>query len=309
MKRIIAFLLIFSSNAMAMDRVATLELLERQRQEKQKNERAERLGKELTQKLAKLVHEPYLYSPEQSEHIVKESENLIRQGADVNLMHEFHALNYVRFYSPLTSVIKLKDPELVKLLLERGAHVNHKEILHILVDSYDRPNALEAEKSVLIAKMLIEHGADINEQSFGREDTPLMRAVIYDNVPLVRLLTEGVDAQPIREFEELPENIKNKIYLAQLPPEIRKMAFRYLKIKADPNLRNSGNQTALDIARFSLDHAQNDPEFFRNIDNNKQIADYQEIIRILEPVTSTVQIQPSQQPQPQQSWWQKLWRR
>ena len=309
MKRLLLVFLFFSSIVVGMDRIEAFRLLEKQMQTKQEKEKAEQLGNVLTKKLAQLADQPSSYSPEQSKQVIEEAKNLILQGADVNEIYEFKFIDHIRFYYPTTSAIKLNDPGLVKLLLEHGAHVNHRELLHSLAQSYHQPNSVIAEKNAEIAKLLIEYGVNINEQSLTRKDTPLIRAVVHQNVPLVRLLVEGVDTQPIRQFEQLPEDIKKKMYLGLLISDVKCTVYKHLKIKADPNLINLDNKTALDIARDNLQHSQNDPEFFRNIDNEQRIRDYQEIIRILEPVTSLVPIAPAQQAQPtQRSWWQR-WRR
>ncbi len=195
----------------------------------------------------------------------------------------------------------------IKAFISQGANINSVDIegqalLHNIAD-YVASNI-----SVQIATLLINYGANIDLQSINRGDTPLMRAVIAHNVPLVKLLANGL--HKVKEIEEL--GINDNSYFERLPADMRKMALEYLKVKANPNIKNKDGRTALDIARQNLNHMQIDPEFFRNIDLNQRISDYQEIIKILEPITFDVPINAGHHSLPvqaQKSWWQRLWRR
>lgn len=283
--------LVFNAAAIAMDRAA-IQMVEQQRARAERRQVSHLKGEELFELLEVLFTSAKSITKRDIDMI----EVLLNEGADVNIAAAIFIKN-----TPLHYAVKLLNIPIIKLLIEHGADVN-KANSNGETPLHDAANSFVPIKSTEVAKLLIENGADIDHQGeYG--ETPLMRAVFRHNVPMVKLLIEGVYHKQIETLGKEPEG-QNPTYFKLLPADIRKMALEYLKIRVNPNIRNKSNQTALDIARQSLQHTQNDPEFFRNIDINRRIADYEEIIRILEPVTSPVPVQ-----QPRQSWWQRLWRK
>jgi ankyrin repeat protein len=253
-----------------------------------------RQKKQLGNRILDMIKEEYLKKNIVLEETIERIEFLIHSKADVNVVDQNH--DTILHYA-----VKTQNIPIIMLLIKHKADLNKQNDrgntpLHVAVE------LASDDTSVEITKLLLANGANVNLQS-DRGDTPLMRAVIRQNVPLVRLLV-GM-SHPIHVLGKQGD----RTHFSRLPLEIQKMAFAH--VKADPNIRNKDKKTALDLAREALNHTKNDPEFFRNIDIKKRINDYEEMIKILEQITSHVvpQQQPQQQPQSQQSWWQRLWGR
>lgn len=105
---------------------------------------------------------------------------LLDHGADPNAVDE-------RGWSPLRKTMLLSvepDIEVVRLLLKRGARDRHNAnddpLLFIAVQLHD----------TAAAEALLAYGADINELSPHDGATPLSRATINGNLPMVRFLRE-----------------------------------------------------------------------------------------------------------------------
>ena len=90
----------------------------------------------------------------------------------------------------LSKATKARDINLVRRLLEQGADPHEKDygisgsLLHY---------AVEFERSGDLAKLLIEHGADINAVNTQFGTTPLMYAARSNLPALVLLLSKGAD--------------------------------------------------------------------------------------------------------------------
>jgi len=105
---------------------------------------------------------------------------LLEHGAIVNPV----AQNAEVPNNPLEEAVDSNDPQIVKLLIEKGANVRDSS-LPLFSAAYSN--------SVEIAKILVENGADLNEATTdGR--TPLMIAVEQGSYEMVRFLLEkGAD--------------------------------------------------------------------------------------------------------------------
>lgn len=89
-------------------------------------------------------------------------------------------------YRPRTSLLWAVESGyevLVKFLLENGANVNSLD--------WDESTPLFRAKSVPIAKLLIEFGADVNHQIRSYRWTPLMKAAIMADVSVVEFLLQN----------------------------------------------------------------------------------------------------------------------
>jgi len=91
-------------------------------------------------------------------------------------------------YTPLACASQRGIPELVQVLIEAGgANVNHpstrlETALHLA--------ALEGHAAIV--KILISHGADIDQPATEAEQTPLMAAVIGEHEEILRLLLKNL---------------------------------------------------------------------------------------------------------------------
>lgn len=203
---------------------------------------------------------------------LKVVKDLILKGANINVK------TLQNGDSSLMIAIEIGDPELITLLLNNGANVkqknNHgKTALHYVFYSLNLNNPDD------IIKLLIKHGADINAQD-QKGETPLMLATQFGKVDAVRLLTAGVMVAPDqRDLEKISKEAGT--YLSLLPNELKKLTFENLIAKADPNIKNNKNETALDIARNQFKESnEQTPIAKERKDNIEQIA------RILEPITN-----------------------
>jgi hypothetical protein len=295
MKRILLVFVLFGSVAHGMDRLYSTALVE---QEQERQNIAQTKGQEVLQLLQVLVYHREQVTPEDMHTI----QAILNEGADVNV-------TTVLKKTPLHLAVQLANIDLVQLLLEHGAQVNAKDYVNetplfgasdFMNDFNNENERIEVAKRIELAKLLIEHGADVNFPTDSGQ-TPLIRAVITRNVPLVELLAHGTFK--VKGMQEL--GAQDTTYFSLLPTELRAMAFKHLKIKADLYRKEYG-KTVLEIAKSRLEHVRIDPEFFRKINRAEYIKAYERIIAILEPLTvSGVASQSQPQPQPQKSWWQR----
>lgn len=116
---------------------------------------------------------------------------LIENGADVN------ASNYAGD-TPLLYAVSTLPLELIKLLIEKGADVNaeneNKQTVLFLATSND----INAD-IVEIVKLLINKGADVDAQDEDNGYSPLINAVIYNNIEVVKLLLEAGAHRSLRD--------------------------------------------------------------------------------------------------------------
>ncbi|MCB5231022.1 MAG: ankyrin repeat domain-containing protein [Candidatus Cloacimonas sp.] len=148
------------------------------------------------------------------------AEALLEAGANVNQKDKYS-------WTPLPSAVANNDTKMVQLLLKYGAVPNYKTprgnpplIDAILVNNYEmasvllsakaNPNAKDSrhqypaifwsvEKGSLdMVKLLVEHKADINVQGNRKSESPLMRAIVLRNQPMVEyLLKMGADKEQV----------------------------------------------------------------------------------------------------------------
>lgn len=298
MKRLLLVLALLNSVLMAMDRPYATEFIEKQQKIKIK-EAQEKENKEAQEKERTVKVDPL------NQKLLK-----ILQDLDPN------------------RIVTAQDRQNIKSLLEQGADVN------LIFDSYlGKQTPLQmavAAGDLPLIQLLIEHGANIDAQNVNGW-TPLMMASERSNVDAVRLLIEGFSlprflqqrSEALQQQLEQIKKLGESTYFSLLPPELKQVTFEYLKAvkaQANPNKKNNKGETALDIARKKLANVKQLKEMIANStvkaysggkEPDQLIADYQEIIKILEQVTFDEPIAPisqPQQPQQQKSWWQ-LWRR
>ncbi|KAL6631704.1 ankyrin [Neocallimastix sp. 'constans'] len=92
------------------------------------------------------------------------------------------------------SIIK-EDVEMVNRLFEHGLKLNKNKFKELT-----RLSTIDKERSILLIKFLIEHGASI-EDTFGNKETLMIDSILDSNFPLVQYLIdkEGIDVNLTEE--------------------------------------------------------------------------------------------------------------
>lgn len=157
-------------------------------------------------------------------------------------------------YGKYTPLMETSMPEMVQLLISRGADVNARNnfnytALHKAVSNYMKPDNKEKECDKIL-KMLFDKGADINAQD-GNGTTPLMYTV-QKMTPLKALIAKGADVNIQNKNGEtaLMHAVKGgllKVILGGIPVVGGHMdAVKLLISKgADVNLQDTWGKTAL----------------------------------------------------------------
>lgn len=255
MNRFLLIFVLFNTAISAMDRYYAHALAEHSAQQKQLL-----LGQELLGIVIGIARTPRSEKFVIAENIMNNIKSLLTQEANVNAITADNKKTAIHY------AVEIPNIEIIKLFIMYGADLNKKDILGNTplqdIGWLDTAHVLE------FAKLLIENGADVNTQNVFDSETPLMNAVRWKNVPLVKLLVDGVNAKGIANLGD-----RDKTYYSLLPAELRKAIFEHLKIRANPNIKNKNDETALDLAKRFLrlaQHEQNNPESFRkNIDFNQ----------------------------------------
>jgi ankyrin repeat protein len=156
---------------------------------------------------------------------------LVDWGADLEIAHKGK-----------TPLLHSYSPEIISYLLEKGANVNTKDkagqnSLMLQVGSKKNINATEWQKRIKIAKMLINHGVDINDRNLAGK-TAIDIARSYDNREIEELLKEAGAKATFNEENFLIAVDRN---------EIENVKFS-LTEGIDANAKNHKNKTALIIA-------------------------------------------------------------
>ncbi|XP_077447436.1 LOW QUALITY PROTEIN: ankyrin repeat and SOCS box protein 4 [Stigmatopora argus] len=172
---------------------------------------------------------------------------LLREGAAVNRMPNGK--------TPLHVACELSSADAVALLLAHGAKVNSLSL------SGESPlHYCTGKESVDCAKLLILEGANVSLPSHNNEeDTPLHTAARYGIPELVALyLAHGASVDLVNAFRETPLltaalwafDAKNQTYSQDHHLVCRIL----LDHKADVNLQEEDNKTALHKASWNCDH-------------------------------------------------------
>ena len=199
---------------------------------------------------------------------------LLEHGADVNARDNVHN-------TPLLLAMRHNSPDIARLLLEHGANPHSvydegKTLLHLLSGPLDSSPEPVVREHLLLAQLLLEHGADVNARD-NVHRTPLLGAILQRLPNLARLLLEhGADSNLVYKEEKtllhlllaLPDSgwgsiwSEDHLFFAQL----------LLEHGADVNARDNVHNTPLllavryrspDIVRLLLEHGA-DP---RSVDN------------------------------------------
>src|SRR5579871_2474387 len=118
-----------------------------------------------------------------SKNDAKNVELLIKKGVDVNAINiqGETALHWAAF---------LGNIEVIKCLVEAGAHINPQESRNLNPLQYAfLPGAIH-EKTMSVMNLLIAHGADVNSSILPSEWTPLFYAVDKNDMACVKTLLE-----------------------------------------------------------------------------------------------------------------------
>ena len=233
---------------------------------------------EQAQKLsAELIEQLYMLTSGNIEAAqIKQIEDLIAQGADVNTPYNNE--------TPFTVALRTNNPQIVKRLLDSGANVNKKNKEGSNALNYYSMLNFPNNPNITIVKLLIENGVDINNIDNHRI-TPLELAAYYGHPEIVRLLIQGGSQAGTSKLRHLKSSEKEKSYFGWLPSELMELTERYTN-QADPNITNIVGQTPLTIAINQLENILMNPRLRYDSNSAQKIKDYEEIINLLEPITT-----------------------
>lgn len=243
-------------------------------------EEKQKLSEELLEKLMALRGQGNKISTQQ----INAIEKLIDQGADVNFRNEWGRI--------LLYAIATNNVQIVRLFLDKGANINAKDAygegggLFYYIDYLRSGPGINIKRllpQTAIIKLLIERGADINAVDEKRQNA-LMRAASLGLPEIVKLLLEGVSPSEIQQLRRT-EIAHAHSYLGLLPPELMTLTTQYIP-RADPNTVDSRNRTALAHAIEQLGRIEGNLRAYGTASEIAQrIRDYEEIIKILAPLT------------------------
>nr|KAG5697807.1 hypothetical protein BaRGS_016069 [Batillaria attramentaria] len=157
-------------------------------------------------------------------------ELLLQHGADANVSYG-HGRTMLSFAAGCD-----KDEE-VALLLQYGAKADCKNLLAAETPLHNA--SLSKEKGANIARMLIEHGADVHARTDVMLITPLHRACESGNVEVARVLLEN--GASLSEGNMIGDTA---LIVACVSGSVEMVRF-LLERGADVNEKNNYNQTAL----------------------------------------------------------------
>jgi len=219
---------------------------------------------------------------------IKEIAGLINAGADLNSDYSgYPTIDYALD-------LQMLYPQLIQLLLNKGANVNYRNKkgqnpLNYYLDRATMDNLVGVpyikfkapRPDISVVRTLIEHGADVNDRDF-QGQTAFMHAALAGEPEIVRLLVDGI-ALPA-SLKKLHE--EKTTYLSKLPKELLEMTAQYITSKANPNIQDNDGRNALNFAIRALEMIVAYPRMYKNFD--QLIKRYEEVINILEPVTTKV---------------------
>jgi len=152
---------------------------------------------------------PFMYAAEKGD--TKQMQALIDAGADVNAIE---GCDWPRAgYPVLRHAIDSGSIDAVKLLLECGADPNQHTTSPIIMRDPSRSganvrnlpllsHAVRSHVSDGIVKLLIAHGADVNQKTICNEWTPLMVAAYVGDLAAMQLLiTVGADQHAVNSCD------------------------------------------------------------------------------------------------------------
>lgn len=143
---------------------------------------------------------------------------LLQYGTDVNFTFDEHLetpLHLSIYFLYLYNDRMHMNKEIVKLLIEYGANVNAKNLtgmtpLHILCSTH-------SNDTIIVAKLLIDNGADINTQEYVYRFTPLHLAAKAGNKKLINfLLDSGADKDIEANYSKKAEDMTNNQEIIEL---------------------------------------------------------------------------------------------
>ncbi len=319
MKRLLLVLLTLSPVVLAMDKIAILKHL-REEEIKQAEELQKRAATEqLAATFRKQIHEIDYNGGNKEEFIKKIKDGIFDSLLDrpwqppkKDLDHNGIDRNSDELFHPLYGALYAFSHDILKALLERSAQIPNGMTFNEAIGANEM-GKLKFPIFIVIqwarirdqrekVKLLMAYGVDLNIREMETLQTPLMRAAYMGRSDLVELLLAGMIPIKLQNLEALRTIKKN--YLSLLPLDmIRAYLTKYLTVCANPSLKNNHGQTALDLARTALEDSR--------IQRSRDARYYQEIIKILEPITKQPEDQQQAQPvavqpqPPQRSWWKR----
>ena len=173
---------------------------------------------------------------------------ILDAGANVNAAH------YTT--SALQTASSYNHPEVVKLLIDHGADIEHKDYA-----GNTALNLAAAEGRIETVKLLVEAGANIHTKNSGGW-TPLMHACLQGRAETVQFFLEkGANANDKAENER---NI-TALMLAADAGSVDKIKL-LLEFGADPFAKDDVDLTAHDYARFAMQtNYLNDTKHWQNV--------------------------------------------
>ena len=166
---------------------------------------------------------------------------LLNRGEDVN-KRDIRGRYFEE--TPLEKAIKAGQVGVARLLLERGAAIDARNV-HQLT-----PLHHASSEDLKMVRLLVEHGADIEARDY-RGKTSLHRAVKFDNYPAVRYLVEqGANIHAQDDRGNTPLHISIFMVRHSKKRTNAKNIFRFLILQgADPTIKRIYGESVYSLAR------------------------------------------------------------
>jgi ankyrin repeat protein len=192
------------------------------------------------------------------EHGVSIARLLLEHCVDLDAQTKYHqtALHFAAFYG---------RPEITQLLLDHGANPNAEDELGSTpLQSVSGGKYDSQEYGVSVARLLLEHGADVNPRT--KVSTPLHSAAFYGRLALAQvLLDHGANANAVSEWGETPLHLLSRGEYDSQEHGVN-IARLLLERCVDLDAQTKSHETALhltaiygrpEITQLLLDHGAN----------------------------------------------------
>lgn len=274
MKKLLLILLIFSESTYAMEKAYAyiLKVFKKEQARTVATPIQVNLEIDLDRKLLNALRKLSGKANNTSEQEIREITDLIEQGANVNF-----CLGYGHHVNVLMDAAFTGNAQIIQLLLDRGAIINREFLADYIMFNNQQPETA-------VIKLLIERGAHINAKKRMSGETALTMAAKFGYSKTVQTLLEGDGPAFAEQLRQL-RHTQPQSYLSLLPLELMTPVSQYVRTnRADPNITDYCEKKALIYAIERQVNLFHHPENRVNLD--QQIKAYQEIINLLEPVTT-----------------------